>query len=697
MHTSRKRILSTLIGLSVTSLAGAATLEEVVVTAQKRSQDLQDVPVAVTAFNAKALENQGIGDIEDVSQYVPNVQIAESPAGSTGATISIRGSVTINPAVTWEPTVGIYMDGVFIGKNVGGIFDVAELERVEILRGPQGTLYGKNTVGGAINLITRKPGEEFGGKLDIGVGNYGARKLAFNVNSPMIGDVVSANLSYIKQDRDGFDDNPATGDDFKELDSEAGRFSLLANLSDNVELQYSYDWSDKDNTPSMPQATATPVYDRLDNAGADGAVYDRSTGEGHSLHLTAEFDGITIKSISAYREMSFDDTFDFDASPFLGFHTERDVNHEQLSQEFQFIGNVGNIDYVAGLFYFNEEADANNPYTFAGPFTVSNEYGVEATSYAAYGQVDWHATEALTLTAGLRWTEEEKEVYVNHLGLRLPGDPVFASVADDTWSNVSPSVVAAYQWSEEVNTYLKVAKGWKSGGFNGEAENATVASTPYDEEVVTTYELGLKSRLLENRVQLNAAVFQNNTEDLQLSEFLGFYGYSQITNAGEATVTGVELELVAALTDNLTLNANYGYLDAEYDEFILYGFDAKDSALFPYSPENTYSLGLDYAKELAVGKLNLRMDYSFVDEHVLYFDAPSAALTQVEDYALVNARVTWSDIAVSDKGSLKVSLWGKNLTDKDYYINGVPNTLAGVGVNYLGNPRTYGLDVSYEF
>ncbi|NIB41005.1 TonB-dependent receptor [Pseudomaricurvus alkylphenolicus] len=692
-----RRLLATLVCMSATSMTQAAVLEEVLVTAQKRAQDLQDVPVAISAFNAEALEHQGIGDIEDVSQYVPNVQIAESPAGSTSATISIRGSVTINPAVTWEPTVGIYLDGVFIGKNVGGIFDVAELERIEVLRGPQGTLYGKNTVGGAINLITRQPSEELSGKIDVGIGNYGARKLGASITGSIIEDRVSASLSYLKQDRDGFDDNPATGDKYKELDSEAGRFSVLANLTDNLELQYSFDWSEKNNTPSMPQATPQPVYERLDNAGANGAIYDRSTGEGHALHVTADFGDLTIKSITAYREMSFDDTFDFDATALTFFHTVREVEHEQLSQEFQFVGSIGDLDYVAGLFYFQEQADANNPYIFPGPFVVSNTYGVDATSYAAYGQVEYQVTEALTLTAGLRWTEEEKEFYVEHLGFRLPGDPVYSSKSSDTWSNVSPAFVASYQWSEEVNTYLKVAQGWKSGGFNGEAENATVASTPYDGETVTTYELGLKSRLFDNRIQLNAALFQNNTEDLQLNEFLGFYGYSQTTNAGETSVNGFELEIVAAITDSLTFNANYGYLDAEYDEFVLYGTDAKDTALFPYSPETTYSLGVNYNTPLPVGELNLRLDYSYVDDHVLYFDAPSAALTAVDDYSLLNARLTWSDIKVGETGAFKLSIWGKNLTDEDYYINGVPNVQAGVGVNYLGNPRTYGLDIAYQF
>ncbi|NHN36397.1 TonB-dependent receptor [Pseudomaricurvus alcaniphilus] len=669
-------------------VAHSAALEEIIVTAQKREQNLQNTPIAISAFDAAALEQQGISDIEDVSQYVPNVQIVESPAGSTGATIAIRGSVTINPAVTWEPTVGIYMDGVFIAKNAGGIFDVAELDRVEVLRGPQGSLYGKNTVGGAINLITRKPSGEFGGRVQAGFGSYGERKAAFSIDSPVIADIASFNLAFSKKTRDGLDDNTATGEKFKELDNEAGRLSALVKLRENVELQYSYDWSDVDNTPSMGVMTAAPDYRRPKSAHMDGAIYDRSSTDGHSVHLNWELPELTIKSITAYREMSFDDTVDLDGgSPFYQFHTERHIEQDQLSQEFQFIGSAGKLDYVAGIFYFDESAAAVNPYDL-GFATVRNFYSVDARSYALYGHLDWHVTERLTLSGGLRWTEEEKDFQMNH-----PDDFVqpFAVESSDKWSNFSPSLVASYAFSEQTSGYAKLALGWKSGGFNGESENLVVAQTPYDEEEVTSFELGVKSRLLDERLQINAAVFQNEIEGLQLSEFLGASGYSQITNAGEATVTGLELEVLAAISETLRLNINYGYLDPEYDMFVSYGTDIKDVAKFPYAPENTYSIGLEYNGE----RVSARLDYSYTDDHDLYHEPASAALTAVEGYALVNARVSWNNIDVSELGQLKVALWAKNLTDEEYYINGIP--FGTVGFNYFGNPRMLGLDVSLEF
>jgi len=689
--TSNKtlRPLAAIIASTLCGTAVSAPLEEIIVTAQKREQSLQETPIAITAFDADSLREQGITDIEDASQYIPNVQIAESPAGSTGAVIAIRGSVTINPAVTWEQTVGVYLDGVFIGKTAGGLFDVAELERLEVLRGPQGSLYGKNTVGGAINMITRKPSGEFGGKVSLGLGNYGYQTFGLNVDSEQIADALSLSLSYLEKRRDGFDDNLANNSEFKALDSQAGRLSARYDASETVTIDYSYDWSDLDNTPALAQMVATPDYHRPKTASLDGAVYDRAITNGHSLQVSAEFDGVTVKSITAYREMSFDDTVDLDNSAAIGFHTLRMVEQDQLSQELQLSGQVGDVSYIAGLFYYNESANTVNPYQFGsefGPFVVRNFYGVDSEAFALFGQADWAASDQLTVSVGLRWTDEEKDFYISHPDA---GPGSFTTSANNSWENFSPSLSISYAWSDQLNSYLRVARGWKAGGFNGESENLAVAETPYNEEEVTSYEVGVKALLLDNRLQLNAALFQNNTTDMQLSEFLGASGYSQINNAGEATVTGVEVEAVAAVSDQLTLFANYGYLDAEYDSFISYGYEVKDTALFPYSPENTWSVGAQYSHQA----LSARVDYSFVDDHDLYYDQGSAATTSVADYALLNARISWEVSAANNV--ITLSMWGKNLTDEEYYINGIP--LGEVGLNYFGNPRTAGVDVSWQF
>ena len=678
-------------------------LEEVVVTAQKREQSLQDTPISISAFGAEALESQGISDIGDVSQYTPNVQIAESPGGSTGATIAMRGSVTVNPVVTIDTNVGVYIDGVFIAKNVGGLFDVAELERIEVLRGPQGTLYGKNTVAGAINLISRKPSGEFSGKVKVGGGNYGSQEIFATVDSNRIADKLSLNVAVSQKERDGFYNNISTVakvDEFKKLDSFSARLAANYDATDDLNLYYTYDMSEKENTPTFAQLGGGPD-ERKSKGKSDGVDVDNSESEGHALHITYQLnDSMTFKSITAYREMTFDDVNDYDGgdSTFFLLHAERHVDQEQLSQEFQLIGNVGDVNYVAGFFYFNEEVKVLNPLIqqFGGPLMVrNNAYGSDSESYAVYGQADWAINDQWTLTAGARWTTEEKDGFIDHPDDFLVGQVPFSEKTNDKWDNFSPMAVLTYNITDDTSTYFKVSQGWKSGGFNAEAPSAAIAQISYDEETVTSLELGLKSRLMDDRLQVNLAVFQNEIEDLQLSEVDPATFYSTISNAGESTVKGAEVELLFAVSPNLTASFNYGYLDAEYNEFMIGGVDIKNQAEFPYTPENTWSLGLDYVKEVNYGEWSVRLDWSYVDEHVVFHDAGQAALTAVDDYSLVNARVALSNIPVGNN-FMAVSAWGKNLADTEYRNNGIPNGPTSA-INYYGDPLTWGIDIAYEF
>jgi iron complex outermembrane recepter protein len=683
---------------------GSVALEEVVVTAQKREQNLQDTPISISAFDSQALEDQGISDIGDVSQYTPNVQITPPPGGSTGVTIAMRGSVTVNPVVTIDTNVGVYMDGVFIAKNVGGLFDVAELERIEILRGPQGTLYGKNTVGGAVNLISRKPGGEMGGKARLGVGNYGYTDVFASFDTDKLADKVSLNAAFSKRDRDGFYDNNsavAKVDEFKVLDSFAARFAMLYDVSDNMDVYYTFDMNKKENTPSYGQTGGEPDR-RIDEGNSDGADVDHAESFGHALQVTFDLsDNVTLKSITAYREMEFDDINDYDGgdSPLFLLHAERHADQEQFSQEFQLIGDTDSLNYVLGLFYFNEDVSVENPLTQAiAQFTIPlytrrNAYGAESTSIAAYGQVDWTINELVTVTAGARWTDEEKEGFVDHPDNVFYGNDSYSASPDDSWTNFSPMAIVTLNWTDDISNYFKLAQGWKSGGFNAEAPNEESALRSYDEESVTSFELGLKSRWLNNRLQANAAIFYNEIEDLQLSEVDPATFYSEIFNAGESTITGLELEMLFAITSRLTLNFNYGYLDGEYDKFLARGMDIKDEAKFPYTPEDTASMGLSYVADISIAQLSARLDWSYVGEHVVYHDAAQADVTRIEEYALINARVGLSNILGS---SVNLSLWGKNLTDEEYRNNGIP--LGGpLAVNYFGDPRTYGVDVTYEF
>jgi iron complex outermembrane receptor protein len=744
---TRKHLpLAVLLATGLAAGNASAQLEEILVTAQKREQSLQDIPIAVTAFNKMEIDTRRIADVKDLALFVPNMQITNSPGGTSGATISMRGASTINPAITWEPVVGLYLDGVFLGKNLGGIFEIAELERVEVLRGPQGTLYGKNTVGGAINLITRLPSEEAGGQADAGFGSEGYKQGKLRLDTGALGK-FRASAAYLYGERDGFYDNvdsdpsgganpfvnPRSGNEFNNLDSEVWRVDAIFDATDTFRGRYSYDYSQRDQQPSKGQLTdvSQAAFDAVgvgflapllnlytvsadDNAkkiSNDWAVEENSETSGHGLFLDWDagswgFMGdVALKSISAYRETNYKDTIDIDGSPMDLFHSSRDIDYEQFSQEFQLLGTTATVNYVLGLYYFEEKADVKNPITFFGLFGVptdDNEYGLNNDSVAGFGQAEWRPASVapLTLTLGVRYTEENRDQYITHPNTSGNGGPLGAFDEDDSdsWNNTSGTFVAAWDFSDDVNVYAKVAQGWKSGGFNGEAPTADTFHEGYEPEEVIAYELGMKSRLLDDRIQLNAAVFYNDISDMQFSIFLEGSGgaASNVENAGGATTQGFEVEFVYQVVESLQLSANYGYLDAEYDEFIENGVDVKDLKDVPYAPENMASLALDWTVGTwSWGNLALHMDWSYNDDYVPYVEPSQNATAEIDSYEIVNANLILSEVPVGSDMTMQFSLWGKNLTDEEYRQNTIPFGLWTV--SYFGNPVSYGLDARLNF
>jgi iron complex outermembrane receptor protein len=751
MFARKSLVTSVMLASSLMAGSAYAEIEEVIVTAQKREQSLQDTPIAITAFDKSAIDARGISTVRDLSLFAPNVLIVESPTGTSGATIAIRGSATINPALTWEPVVGMYMDGVFLGKNLGGIFDVAELERVEILRGPQGTLYGKNTVGGAINMITARPAEEMGGEIQLSVGNEGYTQGRARLDSGSLGTVgegigeFRANLAYLKAERDGFYDNkfldpaggtnpfvnPTSSSEFSNLDSEVWRVDTTLQITDTFGARYSYDHSERDQKPSMGQLTdvnqalfdfqgvgflgnlmelyVVPEGDRASKISNDHSEGERSEIDGHSFFLDWDagdwgmLGDVSLKSITAYREMDYKDDIDIDGTNMDVFHSGRDIDYDQTSQEFQLLGATDNVDYVVGLYYFEENGDVNNPISFFGLFgtpTDNNQYGLNNESYAIYSQAEWRppSIEKLTVTAGIRYTDEEKDQYIVHPNSSTGGVGAFSEDDNDSWDNTSGSLVLGWDFSDEIHTYAKVASGWKSGGFNGEAPTAESFHESYDPEEVTSYELGLKSRLLDKRLQLNVAAFYNDIDDMQFSVFLEGSGgaASTVNNAGQATTQGIELEAIAQLTDNLRLGVNYGYLDADYDKFIELGQDVKNDKDFPYAPENTASVSLDWAiGSWNWGALDLHADWNYNDDYVPYTNPSQNATSQIDSYELVNASLILSDVQLGSDMTMQFSLWGKNLADEEYRQNTIP--FGFWTTSFFGEPRTYGFDARLTF
>ncbi len=747
---------------------------DIVVTAQKREENIQDVPIAISAVGSQYLESRGIQSIEDLSTIAPNVKFERAPSSKTISQIAIRGSVTINPAITWEPAVGLYLDGVYIAKAQGSIFDVADLERVEIMRGPQGTLYGRNALAGAVNLITAKPSGEAGGRAEVTYGSFDNIKFRGVLDLPRMG-MFSVKLSGQYEKRDGLVKvvpNPLSGvftalpnqvDRTDSLKSGSFMVQVRAELSDAVTADYTYDYSKQDQTPPFAQLLrvnrnrdprdlfdpASPAYafggaffplDRYTNpkrqtvASIDGAVYEKSRSYGHALTLTAELGALTLKSITAYRDLAWADGLDLDGSPMKVAFTQRITDYDAFSQELQATGSAlgDRLDYVVGAFYFTEKAETLGPQVFfGGGSDLQSDYGSHTKAYALYAQLDYRLTDALKLTLGGRYTHENKDI---RRYLRVNVDAAngiftptvianipYGGVPDAKFNDFSPAVTLAYAVSPQVNVYARYARGFKSGGFNGETNvffdpgapagcplGATELCLPYKAEKVDSFELGLKTQLFDNKLTFNFAAFRDEHKDIQLSIFTAQgAAASVVRNAASARIQGLEFEAIAKPVDGITLNASIAVLDPKYKRYIDGGVDVSKNRAFPHTPKLSATAGFDWrVMQGDWGKLNLYGDVNHVSK---YFTFPyplvtaaasdqNAHNTQSPGRTIVNMRLSLSDIAI---GGTKASLSGfvRNLTKEDSpsnFIDFGPG-FGGLTLGYFPDPRTWGVTLGVEF
>ncbi len=740
----------------ILSGTASAQLDEVVVTAQKREQSLQDVPIAVTAIDDAYIESRNISTINSLSSLVPNVKIGNAPNNTTAAQISIRGGVTINPALTWEPTVGMYLNGSYIGKTQGSVFDVADIERIEVLRGPQGTLYGRNTLAGAINLITAKPTGEFGGRAQLGFGNYNAKIAKGSVNLGQLGP-IKAKISGLYKKRDGFVETienpfpgvlaagPLSADEFENEDKFSALVALSADLTDSISLDYTFDFSEADQNPAFSQVVsvspgnifdpASPFYvgfgpfggqyfgfpldlyvdrDRQFEGSTDGPVREFSKVQGHNLTATIDTGLGEFKSITSLRDMSWKDSLDLDGSPLPLAHTQRLSDYDSFAQEFQLSGEIGNLNYVVGGYYFEDDGFTNNPQTFFGGASVfDSRYGFSTEAWAGFMHADYNISDRLTLTGGLRYTDEQKTIDRANIAvvfMGLPPNTPFVpegTTGTTSFDDLSPQVSLTYKASDNVNLYAKYARGFKSGGFNGEAGSVVETLRPYDSEIVNSYEIGAKTRFWDGRAQVNATAFFNKHKDMQLSVFTAQgAAASDIRNAGRANINGIELEGLFQLSEDFLLRTNLGLLDTEYKEFIEFGADVANDRAFPQAPKTTFSAGFDWDVTSGDwGGLTLSGDMNHTAKHFTYpysltpsFPGQVAFNSEVQAYTLFDARLAWTNIPVADQ-NIELAIWAKNLSNKEYIANFIDfgPGFGGLTPGYFGPPRTYGATLGINF
>ena len=735
--------------------AALPAVEDIIVTAQRREQRLQDVPVSITAFNREALEARDVTNFAGVAGFQPNVKIITYYRQSAPA-IAIRGSVTVNPSPTFDPAVGLYVDGLYIGKSYGSLFDQSDLERIEVLRGPQGTLYGRNTLAGAINLITAKPTGEWGGRVQASIGNYDDRLVRASINLPAFGD-FAIKLSGSYNTQDGFVkliDNPFPAvttalprrvDRAGDIDRKTGRVAVRWTPATNVTVDYSFDYSQSNDTMSYLQPTffspggifdpASPTY----VGGLVGGKYfglpfnlyvlpnhrsltGFSDGSGggphpneenvknrqHTLIAAWDVGDATIKSISGYRKLNTDWDNDVDGTPLNLIQSYMFMHYKSFSQEFQISGKSGPLNYTGGVYYFWDSGYSFNPQQyFGGAAQYTGGYGYGTKSYAAYGQLEYAVTDALTLIGGLRYTDEKKRISRNwnsNFGVLVPD----GTRADKGFDRLTATATAKYDFSPDLNVYARYAQGFKSGGFNGEADTVAGSTTPYKPERSDSYEIGTKARLLDGRLQANVAYFYDRRKDMQLSVFKATNSLSsEILNAGKARIQGLEVELQARPSDWLQISGNIGTLHSKYIEYLDRGVNVADDRAFPSAPKFTASASVDATlARLSFGEISVLVDYTHSDAYFNFADpldpvtltTYSAQTTKAGSSDIVDARLRLTKVKAGN-GELEASLWSKNLFNEEHRTFGIdfgPNFGHAVISNY-NPPRTYGVDVIYKF
>jgi len=713
-----------------------ATLDTIeVTTARRRAESIDDVPVAVSAFGENALRDLQASNIDGLQGAVPNMNIVQGRGSSNSVNVFIRGIGQPDALQTFDPGVGMYVDDVYFSRINGALFSMFDVSRVEVLRGPQGTLYGKNSTGGAVKITTRDPFEDAGGSAEITLGDYG-RVEGRAYASTQLTDTLAASLSAARITRDGYVTDPSTGHEYNDEDTTAARMKFSFRPSDTFRGTLSLDYTDQDNALTLGRPVA-PLY-AVNLAGGvnilslpESGEYDFETrtsfgtDKGQKMQhrgaaLTLEWtlsDAWTAKSISAYRRLRTASYIDIDASEFELGDVFVGINQRQASQEFQLqYDNGDNLNAIFGLYYMNEqvpshqEAYAHDFLRFGAlpiSFLRTIDDDLQNKSIAGFAHVNWEFAPTWTLAAGIRYTQDKKDyfrttsTFSNLLG---NADPALAFDIDDTWTAVTPSLSLQKAFSDRIMGYVSANRGFKAGGFNGRANSAAEIST-FEPEYVWTYEMGVKMASDDGRLSGRIAAFHSTYKDFQarVSEVqnpgapVPTFAFP-VLNAAELAIDGIEFEGVARFGQGTILSTQIGWMDARYEEFNDPRV-AVNPALadlhdhVPFSPEFTARLALQHGFELANGSmLTFGGDLSYRSETWLSVD--NAPGLRQGAYTLAGLFGVWD--SVDGRWQLRAGV--RNLTDEVYKTDGQEfSSIGGIQTAYFGMPRNYYASVRYNF
>ncbi len=706
-------------------------MEPIVVTAQKTKEDIKKVPISLSVIDKETVENTFASQVKDIDALAPGIKIRQQ--GNFINRLTIRGIGAYSRNIGFDTRAGVYLDGVYLGQSPALNMDLYDLDRIEVLRGPQGTLYGKNTVAGAVNLITTSPHDKFESQVLLSTGNEEYRHAQLMLNTPVVQDKHFARFTINHFDRQGHYKNLVTGDDLENENSTSFRTQFRSFLSDRAEFNFSVDglFSDKDIilgdplTDTFAMGPDTQAPDEFDvSFNLESPVDRRMYGASGTLDYEFE-NNFILTTITAFRHTKIDLKGDLDHSS-IDYVGERFIDeYGQFSQEVRINSSrKQQVTYIAGLYYIRQDAETDRNVTFGDAITslgdprliagnsVPNKGEVITNSYAGFFNGAYAVTKKISLDAGVRYTYEKKEA-----DFLLDGsNSGFFNIAywdfDDTYSDsaLTPSGGLRYFFNKNLTGYAKVSTGFKSGGFNLDwlTENEIAEGVEYKKETVISYETGLKSDLLDHRLTADLSFFYAQFDDYQVHQLMDLGGgvtAISLKNAAEVTSKGMELEIVLKPISDLKIDAGLSLLDATFDEFPgggIAGADASGNEL-PYAPGFTCNIGIEYVLpvNMFAAELMIRGDYFHTDDYYTQVsNVKSYPLTAggsvpfdfVESYDLLSVTVALSSM----KKGWETFLWAKNITDESYVTDSMRDFL-GTVVAIRGMPRTFGIGFSYRF
>lgn len=731
--------------------AEGRVLEEITVTARKKDESIQDVPIAVSAITSQ-LQEESVRRLEDIQAFTPNVFINRTPGIASGAAITIRGVASLESDKSLDPGVGVVVDGMFLGTSSGVLLDNFDIERIEVLRGPQGTLFGKNTTGGILNIIrTPVSMNEMGFDINVTAGDYGRQDIKAVAQIPIIEDKLGLKLFGAKIEHDGFVESSTLGREVGGDDKTNYGFATRWEPTDNFDLQLHYEiMEDKSeqgayinrNTPGdlacvlnligLEQANGceAAAIQGKDLTESDGTNF--SDNEYETTIVTANYDTemFLFTYIYSNRDMQEENNQDFDGAPVNMLSMNFFNDWEQTSHELQLTSQFSDrVQFIVGLYDWETEFDQRwdvfglfyqlsrlgNPdwapgrqgvpgyvdvFPWEDDLAGNNGQSQKTTSIAGYVSADWYLNEEWTLTTGIRWTEEEKDFiggssapgYYPLRGEPWPG--IFQGFeADQTWTETTPRVSLRYQPSDNFMYYASYSEGFKSGGFFARQANYDIDPS-YEPEYVTNYEFGWKTTLLEGSMILNGAIFYADYDDKQESILVPVdltNVATVIRNASTLELSGLELEMMYQITENWDLQMTYGYLKAEYDNYLAdlgTGTVTDNSDLIPRNtPENTFGLTTSYTRQIGPGVFNGVVSYRFRDE--IETDASNNPQGSLDSIDNVDATLSYS------YENYRVAVWGRNLTDEREQRWA---TIGGITTRgWWSEPSMYGVTLSASF